>query len=153
VILTLIHPLDYLYWLLGPHRTVKASIRDVGPLETPVREDWAEITVEFQGGPIGQIHLDYWQSPPVHHLTVWGERGRAVLDFHAGQLAWETGDRREVEGVPAGFERNVMFLDEMSHFLSCVARRTRTDIPLEEGIAVLDLALRAKQSAKEGLGA
>jgi len=148
VVLTLIHPLDYLYWLFGPVADVQASIRGVPSLQTAAGDDWAEIILQFASGVIGQVHLDYVQKPTVHTLVVWGDRGRAVCDYHAGTLTWQSPDgQTEVENVPAGFERNTMFLDEMKHFLDAVAQRRSSDIPLADGIAVLDVALKAKQSA------
>jgi len=94
------------------------------------------------------VHLDYVQKPPVHRLTVWGDRGRATWDYHAGTLVWEAPqDAPQIERVPAGFERNTMFVDEMRHFLDAVEHKRQTDIPLADGIAVLDVALRAKQHA------
>jgi predicted dehydrogenase len=160
VVLTLIHPLDYLYWLFGPVSRTHASTGRIAALETPAGEDWAEVTLEFASGVIGQIHLDYWQRPAVHRLTVWGDRGRADLNFEAGTLRWELGKRAEGRGVSEagvrfgkvseGFERNSLFLDEMRHFLDCIAKRREPAVPLADGIAVLKLALAAKQSAREG---
>ena len=149
VVLTLIHPLDYMYWLFGPVQDVQASIRSVPSLQTAAGDDWAEITLQFTSGVIGQVHLDYVQKPPVHRLCVWGERGRATWDYHAGTLCWEAADGPvELEHVPSGFERNTMFIDEMRHFLDAVEHRRTSNIPLEDGIAVLDIALRAKQNAQ-----
>ena len=132
VVLTLIHPLDYLHWLFGPVRHVQASIRSVPSLQTSAGDDWAEITLEFASGVIGQVHLDYVQKPPVHRLCVWGDRGRAAWDFHAGTLIWEATDgTSQTERVPAGFDRNTMFLDEMRHFVDCRASGERpSSIPL-----------------------
>ena len=166
VVLTLIHPLDYLYWLFGPADRVQASTRSIDSLQTPAGEDWAEITIDFRSGVVGQVHLDYLQRPAVHRLTVWGDRGRADWDYRAGTLRWETvaaagqhsssgeGANSTVttEHVPAGFERNTMFLDEMRHFLECVESRQTPAIPLADGIAVLEIALAAKQSARDTAG-
>ena len=173
VVLTLIHPLDYLYWLFGPAQRVQASTRAIASLETPAGEDWAEITIEFRSGVIGQVHLDYLQRPAVHRLTVWGDRGRAEWDYHAGTLRWEalatTGSSNGVlaerltpggmspttitiEHNPNGFGRNAMFLDEMRHFLGCVATRQTPAVSLSEGIAVLEIALAAKCSAEKWTG-
>ena len=98
-------------------------MRSVPSLQTAAGDDWAEITLRFAAGAVGQVHLDYVQKPPVHRLCVWGDRGRAHLDFHAGTLVWESTDgSAETERVPDGFERNTMFVDEMRHFLDAVAR-------------------------------
>jgi predicted dehydrogenase len=148
VVLTLIHPLDYLYWLFGPVQDVQATIRSVPSLQTTAPDDWAEITLGFDSGVIGQVHLDYVQKPAVHRLWVGGERGRASCDFHAGTLLWEGVDGEvETERIPDGFERNTMFVDEMRHFLEAVAGRQSCRVPLADGIAVLNVALRAKQAA------
>jgi predicted dehydrogenase len=149
VILTLIHPLDYLYWMFGEVRSVQGATRKIDCLETAAGEDWAEITLEFASGVLGQVHLDYYQRPPVHRLWVSGERGNAVWDYHAGSLQWHSSEGNSETEVVAGFDRNNMFLDEMKHFLDCVRTRRQTDVPLGDGIAVLDIALRAKQSAVE----
>jgi predicted dehydrogenase len=147
-ILTLIHPLDYLYWLFGAARQVHASARKIDCLETSVGDDLAEITIEFCSGVVGQVHLDYIQRPPVHTLTIIGDKGRVEWDCHPGTLRWTNAvGETETETEPAGFERNTMFIDEMKHFLECIEGLKPTRIPLGDGIAVLDLALRAKASA------
>jgi predicted dehydrogenase len=150
VILTLIHPLDYLIWLLGPVAHAQASVRRVPSLQTAAEDDWAEMTLRFASGAIGQVHLDYVQKPAIHQLRVWGDLGRATWDYHAGTLLWEDlDDSRQTETVPAGFERNTMFVDEMREFLAAVQGGKPTSIPLEEGIAVLEVALAAKKSARQ----
>jgi predicted dehydrogenase len=156
VVLTLIHPLDYLYWLFGPVERVQASTRSVAALQTPAGEDWAEITIEFCSGVVGQVHLDYLQRPAVHRLTVCGDHGRAEWDCVAGTLRWETAGSSgnaapitTIETIPPRFERNSMFIDEMQHFLRCVETRQTPAITLADGIAVLKIALAAKQSARE----
>ncbi len=149
MVLTLIHPLDYLYWLFGPVRRAHSSIRSVPSLQTATGDDWAEIMLEFESAVIAGVHLDYIQKPPVHTLCVWGDRGRVLWDFHAGTLTWQLIDGTvRTEHVPDRFERNSMFVDEMRHFLSAVDRHEPSDIPLEDGIAVLDIALRAKQASQ-----
>lgn len=148
VVLTLIHPLDYLYWLFGPVSDIQAQIRSVPSLQTSAGDDWAEIMLTFQSAVIAQVHLDYVQKPPVHTLSVWGDRGRALWNFHAGTLTWQAMDgAAETEQVPGSFERNTLFVDEIRHFLSAIDCGQPSDIPLDDGIAVLEIALRAKQLA------
>jgi predicted dehydrogenase len=151
VVLTLIHPLDYLYWLFGGVDRVQAATRPVPALETQAGEDWAEITLTFASGVIAQVHLDYLQRPPVHRLRVWGELGSAALDFQEGILKSQINDINDDVSemkVSAGFDRNTIFVDEMRHFLDCVATRQSSAIPLHDGIEVLKTALDAKQAAR-----
>ena len=150
VVLTLIHPLDYMYWLFGPVDRVHAETRAIPSLETAAGEDWAEITLRFSSGVVAAVHLDYWQKPAVHTLEVTGEAGSVRWDYHGGTLTWRQASGETTESLPEGFERNTMFVDEMRHFLECAAEGRPTDIPLADGIAVLDVALGAKQSAETG---
>jgi len=147
-ILTLIHPLDYLRWIFGGVKNVHSSMRSVPSLQTETSDDLAEVTLEFESGVIGQVHLDYIQSPAVHVLTVLGDEGRAELQFNTGALTWHGKDgSRVVDTAPDGFERNVMFVDEMRHFVGCVEQHKTTCVTLEDGIESLKLALRAKGEA------
>lgn len=148
VLLTLIHPLDYLYWLFGPWKRVQAMVRGVPSLQTPAGEDWADVNVEFTDGVQAHVHLDYVQQPKVHRLTVIGEEGSVLCDFETGQLHWsQMRSEGVVQAAPPGFERNTMFLDAMTHFLACVRDRIEPQVPLADGAAVVRMVLEAKQAA------
>jgi len=154
VILTLCHPLDYLRWLIGEVHTVSAVAGQRSGLDLDV-EDTADITMQFANGAVATVHLDYVQRPPAHHLEIvgqegtirWDNAGGTVHCFRAAKGDWET------TSVPEGFERNTMFLDEMRHFLACVAGEEEPIVTLADGIRTLEVALAAKQSAAEGSSA
>jgi len=147
-ILTLIHPLDYLYRLFGNWRRVHAMVSRVHSLGTPAGEDWADIGIAFSNGVLARAHVDYLQRPPVHCLSVVGDEGRVVCDFQAGELRWWPAGRDAViHRVPAAFDRNMMFFDAMRHFLSCVSDRSEPRVTLSDGISVLELALEARRAA------
>ncbi len=147
-ILTLVHPLDYLYLLFGEPRRIQAMVAAVPSLGTPAGEDWSDMNIEFSNGIIAHVHIDYLQRPAVHRLTVVGDRGRAICDYAAGELHW-----CPIEGEPiirrvgAQFERNTMFLDAMRHFLDCIRDRTEPRASLSDGAAVLKMALQARHAA------
>jgi predicted dehydrogenase len=52
--------------------------------------------------------------------------------------------------IPAGFERNDLFLREMRHFLPLGGSEEEPACTLEDGIQALRLALAARQSAETG---
>lgn len=144
VTLTLIHPVDYLYWLFGSVVRVKAMASKILSLETDVEDDYLEMTIRHLSGVISQVHLDYLQRPPIHTLTVRGEAGRVEWNDHAGLLVWKDPAGREShEGVSPGFDRNELFLQEMRHFLQCVDHSQKTRVPLEDGIEVMKIVSRA----------
>ena len=151
VILTLCHPFDYLRWLLGEVESVSAIAGRLSGLELDV-EDTADITLQFESGAIGTVHLDYVQRPPSHWLQITGQAGTIWWDNADGAVRCyraET-DQEEVLLVPEGFERNTMFLDEMRHFLACVEGAEQPLVTLDDGIQALRIALAAKTSALEG---
>ena len=151
VILTLCHPFDYLRWLLGEVRVVSAVAGRLSGLELDV-EDTADITLQFESGAIGTVHLDYIQRPPSHWLQITGQTGTIHWDNADGAVLCYRADQGEWEkiAVPPSFERNTMFLDEMRHFLGCIAGRAEPLTNLKDGIQALEIALAAKRSAAAG---
>lgn len=150
VVRTLSHPFDYLRWLFGEAEIAFAQVGTLGELQIPV-EDTAEISLRFQNGALGSLHLDYLQQPPLHRLEITGTRGSLRWDnadggvdcFRAGQGAWES------YPVPAGFERNTLFLDELHHFVDVIAGRVEPVCSLEDGIRVQELALDVLKFARQ----
>lgn len=147
VILTLTHPFDYLRWLLGEVNGVQAAGGTLGDLGLNV-EDTAEILLQFTSGAVGSIHLDYIQQPPTHTLEIIGTHGT---------LRWNNADARltlfqagqpepQVFNAPDGFERNQLFIDELSHFLAVARGETQPVCTLQDGVRALQIALAARES-------
>jgi len=164
VVLTQCHSLDYLPWLVGKVESVWGFTAKLSDLEVDV-EDTAKIGLRFQNGALGSIHLDYNQQPPAHYFEVVGTKGslqwnladgatriyraeRSCIDnvgeVEGGEKAWE------VYQPPPEFERNVMFMDEMKHFIAVARGEVESSCPLEEGIRVMRLALAVKESSSTG---
>lgn len=151
VTLTLCHPFDYLRWLLGEVCDVSATASRSGGLGIEV-EDTTDVQLVFDSGATAHVHLDYVQRPPGHWLQIIGRRG--TLQWNNGDGAArlfneETSDWEEF-AAPEGFERNTMFADEMSHFLSCVREQAEPLCTLRDGGAALRIALAAKESSDTG---
>lgn len=151
VVLTLSHPFDYLRWLLGEVDSIWGSIARSGQLDIEV-EDQAEIGLVFANGPLGTLHLDYLQRPGVHWLEVQCADGAIHLDFISGLLrvTRSSGGAEQEFPVPAGFERNDLFLAQMRHFIDLVSGRTAPICTLSDGRKALELALAAHASEAEG---
>jgi predicted dehydrogenase len=145
VILTQVHPIDYLYWFFGKIKSVKSIYAHNSDLKMNV-EDLAEIILRFKNGIIGSVHVDYIQRPRVHQMTIVGLEGRIFWDCHARKmLVTYVNGKTKIYRDPLGFVRNSMFIDEVKHFMECVKKRKNTINTLDQGIDVLEVALKAKQ--------
>lgn len=148
VILTQIHEMDYLLWLFrAPSRIVAMGGRR-GRLEIDV-EDTASILMDVGGIPV-QLHQDYLQRPPRRTLQIVGDQGKIVADLLTAQLLlYQDGEMTE-DSRFEGFTRNDMFVEEMRHFLDCVAGNASPVVSLRNGANSLRMALAARQSLETG---
>jgi len=153
VVLTQIHELDYLHWLLGMPRRVFAVGGHVSDLDVDV-EDTASALLEFETGgrPLpAHLHLDFRSRPARRTCVVRGERGTAEVDLLRPSLTWYGEDGGAARSTSyAGFARNDMFLDEMRAFLA--AARGEADVPvsLAHGVDTLRIALALRTSLETG---
>ena len=149
VVLTQCHGFDYLRWLLGEVAAVWAVTGNLGGLDLEV-EDTAEVGLRFVQGSVGTVHLDYYQRPPLHRIEIIGSEGTIIWDgwdeaVHVRSAGRET---KESKPVPPTFERNDMYLEEMRQFLSVIAGESEPVCSLSDGIAALEIALAARESAE-----
>jgi predicted dehydrogenase len=151
-VLTFSHELDSVCWLFGAPQRVTAIAAHASSLEMDA-EDVAEIVLQFPGGPIASVHVDFVRRPQSRTLEVVGEEG---------VLRWEPNDNRVRRFVPAagrwvveegdsGFARNNMYVEELEQFIQSVRGEVeRPSIDGEQGAAILALALAALSSSAEG---
>ena len=149
VVRTQSHALDYLPWLVGRVEAVWGFTARLSDLEVDV-DDTAKIGLRFENRALGSLHLDYNQQPPSHHFEIIGTQGSLQWDLSDGAVRIyrapsATGRKLEGTGtwevypLSAGWERNVMFMDEMRHFVSVVRDQTPPTCSLEDGIRVMKL--------------
>ncbi|MBD3235802.1 MAG: gfo/Idh/MocA family oxidoreductase [Candidatus Eisenbacteria bacterium] len=150
VLLTLCHPLDYLRWLIGEVVAVQARLARRSSLGVAA-EDTAQLSLRCADGALATVYVDYVQRPPRHELEIIGEAGTIHWSQadHAAVLHDGATGREERYDPPAEFERNTLFVDEMRHFLDCVAAGRAPDCSLADGVAALRIALAAKRASAE----
>ncbi|MBK8781492.1 MAG: Gfo/Idh/MocA family oxidoreductase [Anaerolineales bacterium] len=163
VVLTQCHSLDYLPWLVGKVKSVWGFTGKISDLEVDV-EDTAEIGLRFESGALGNLHLDFNQQPPAHRFEVIGTKGTIKWDLSDGatriyrasaeSLAISTGRDIKAGGeweaypLPEGWERNVMFLDQMKHFVDVVNGKAEPICPLEDGVRAMKLIFAVHESQR-----
>jgi len=150
VVNTLCHPLDYQRWLFGEVESLWAETSNFAlGLEV---EDTAEIDLKFKNGVISSTHVDYVQRPGQHTLQINGMLGTITWDNATGiarLFEAETGNWLE-SSLPAGFERNFLFMDETRHFLDVINNKVAPVCGLADGIAAIRLTEAVHQSASSG---
>ncbi len=165
VVLTQCHALDYLPWLVGKVESAWGFTAKLSDLEVDV-EDTAKIGLRFESGALGSLHLDFNQQPPSHHFEVIGTKGTLKWDLSDGatciyraspeSLATSTGmgikAGGEWEAYPLadGWERNLMFLEQMKHFVAVVHGEVEPTCTLEDGARVMRLISAVHQSQNTG---
>jgi predicted dehydrogenase len=153
VILTQIHELDYLTGLFGTPRRVFALGGHLSGLDVDV-EDTASLLMEcvVDSGVVPvHVHQDYVMRPPARTCDVIGEDGRIVVDFRGATVRVEDSGGQLVENTSFdAFNRNDMFLEEMSDFLACVRGGSTPAVSLADGAVSLRVALAARASLETG---
>ena len=158
VIGTLTHPLDYLRHLMGEIEALWSFNGHISPLKMDV-EDVAEIGLKFASGAIGGVHVNYVQRPPVHRLEIVGTNGAlrwdnadGALHFHKMPAPFRSYSDAppapvvESFSLPAGFDRNDLFLAQTRHFLNVARGQEEPVCTLEDGIRIQKLVQAARVS-------
>ncbi|MBI2524608.1 MAG: Gfo/Idh/MocA family oxidoreductase [Candidatus Rokubacteria bacterium] len=142
------HQIDYVRWLAGEIQSVYAVTGRLGDLAIEA-EDTAILTLRLQSGALATLHADCLQRTYVHELRVIGTRGTLHLEFR-GALRWWQEDGRCLV-LAEGSDPNEAFVEEMRHFLACVARREPPRVPGEEGRRAVEILVAARDSARLGV--
>lgn len=153
-----VHEVDYLRWLGGEVERVAGSVAHLSDLDID-GEDYALVMLQFESGAVGQIHLDYLSPVKLRGCEIVGEDGR---------LCWTSeGKNPEVVRVhrntgPGGsqedlyrcdaYDSNLMYVEEMKHFVACLSGSVKPALDLMGAERVLALALEARAAADAGGG-
>lgn len=151
VSLTLSHPIDYLHWLFGELAWVFGAVSQISQLEVD-SDDLTEAILQFESGPTTSLHLDYYQRPGVHRLSIVTETGRIDWDNRDGIVHLYNADEKRWDSFePAhNFDRNDMFVEQTRHFLAVCEGKEQPVCTLEDGIHALKVALTLQESSELG---
>lgn len=130
--LTLSHELDILVWMFGASSEVVAMVSNSSALDIAC-EHAADFLIRFSDGVTANVHLDYYQRPPQRTWELVGTKGRVTVDYYAGTATFSPGSKGSDPGsvdnrnliaeayrLPAGFDRNELFISEIKYFLECL---------------------------------
>ncbi len=148
------HELDYALWLFGMPRRIYAVGGHLSRLDVDVEDSVSLLlSCEDEGNlhPV-HIHLDYLQRPPQRVCEIIGDAGKLEYDFYRNEVVLHDLAARATERITfGGFERNRMFLDELSHFLACVKGEAEPVVDVREAVRSLTISLLADESLRTGM--
>jgi predicted dehydrogenase len=150
VLLTQIHLLDLLVWILGRPDAAFAVGGHHSDLEIDV-EDTASFLLRFGDGRSAYGHVDYLRRPKHFTVAVAGERGSAAFDLHASTLHTQAGD---ADAAPTrehvAVARNDLFVEVLVDFFDAVHGDHAPCCPLADAIDVLRVVDAIKTSMVSG---
>ena len=144
VLLELSHEIDYANWFFGPFEEVQASLQYSKTLEIET-EDGADLLLYNSLGLPVSVHLDFYRRVPTRQCRVQTTQGELVWDALAQKVVWttEVGEVTEQQFLQA---RDDMFVRQLEHFFECIEKHTPPRIALQNGVEVLKIIEKVKQS-------
>ncbi len=149
----LMHEVDLAVWYTNklPRRlTAMARKCSDVPMEAP---DLAEILVEFDGGVVASIHLDFFQRARRRMTELLGTEGTILVEF----ASWEectvsvyTAHDRTWTQTTIPTERDDMFRAEDRAFLECVTLRTPVPVDAQTAKHSVAIVHGARQATQHG---
>ena len=94
---------------------------------------------------MAELHLDFIQLPPKRTWEIIGDNGRLEFDYYSNKLTIfklnynKTSFTTKVYDYSKSFDRNNLFIDEMSDFINSIKHNSPTKIQLEDGIINLKI--------------
>lgn len=147
VLLDLVHEIDLARWLFGEFPEVRCLVGKFSELEIDT-EDTATLLLGRRNGPLVSVSLDYVARVPVRRYEIVGSGGTLVWDG-PGRCLWKDSPagREILTDAPADFNVTDTYPAAMREFFTAIAEGRPTSQPLTEGLASVELALRAKTAS------
>ena len=144
VLLELSHEIDYANWFFGPFAEVQASLQYSKTLEIET-EDGADLLLYNSVGLPVSVHLDFYRRVPTRQCRVQTTQGELVWDALAQKVGWTTAVG-EVTEQHFSQARDDLFVRQLEHFFDCIENHTPPRISLQDGVEVLKIIEKVKQS-------
>lgn len=149
-LLELSHEIDLACWLLGQPVGVTARIAPSSLPSIDV-EDMADLILDLPDGLLINIHLDMVRSPPQRSLRLIGVDGTLEADLVTGRARyWASAEDRWQDLPSALAEGDDIYVDQLDHFIACIAKGTPMEVTIDDGELVVRIVEAARRSAAEG---
>jgi predicted dehydrogenase len=141
VILDLSHEIDYLYYLFGNIKTIKANAKKIGNI-TKDTEDFADILLELDTGIFCNVHLNCFSRLKCREILLdfTDQTVRADLVTNTIEILKKDGRKR----ITFDFTRDDMFLSQLQYFFTNLKKKTMMN-NLDESIPVFNTIMKIKK--------
>lgn len=154
-LLELSHELDYLRWIFGEIKWVKATLSRQSSLEIDV-EDTAHLTLGFKSTSdgrqlIGAVNLDFIRHDKTRLCTAIGEAGSLRWNGLTGEvLLHEVGAGGWHKLFQHSSQRKDSYMAEWENFIDCIINHKIPFITGDDGLQVLKIVEGARRSNQLG---
>lgn len=143
VLRELSHEIDLAHYLFGHLRLLFARVKQSGLIQCDV-EDQATIVAETDEGVGLTIRINFCTNPTTRRLTIRGDRGQIVHDAVEKSVTLASKDALQIVSYAEGSE--LMYEAQMSHFISCCAKKASPVCTVRDGMQVLKFIQNVESS-------
>ena len=151
VVRTLDHDLDMVRWVLGQPVEVLASAGALSGIGVEV-EDTADMIFRHPDRVQASVHVSFARQDYARGMWVVGEKGSVNLDWNASNVRiFEGAELAETIDLPGDFDLNTIYVEMLRDALTAFeATPPVAAIPLDDGVAALEMALGSLTSSEAG---
>ena len=155
VSLTQIHEVDYLKWFFGNALEINSLSGKFSNLDIDV-DDYSTSILKFKKNIICEIHLDFLQRPQYKRCKIrglegiieWDSESNKVKIFNPKQKKWKNVHLDKNYNLTQKKRLNLMYKDELDHFMNCIKNKKNTINSLDDAIDTLKIALAIRDGTK-----
>lgn len=149
VLFTSTHELDYLLWIFGNISEVFSITGKYSDLEIK-SDDLSTILMKFKNNIIAEVHLDFFQKPKIRNCKIVGTQGTIYSNFDESIVQfYDIKNNKWVNKLKLNkYNNNLMYKEELKHFLDCVKKRQKSINDIFEGRKNLEITLAIKKSSR-----
>lgn len=150
VLLELSHEIDYISWIFGDYKWVKAHISKQSNLEIDV-EDSANIVFGIDSDSNNEIvvslNMDFVRHDNIRQCIAVGDEGSLRWDGIKGEVAWFSKESKEWDVIFLQLtERNYTYEKEIESFFSAIEKEEVISITGEDGLKTVRVIEAIHQS-------
>lgn len=153
VLLELSHEIDYLRWIFGEIKWVRATVSRQSDLKIDV-EDTAHLilgilTPQYSDELIASVSLDFIRHDVTRLCTAIGEHGSLRWDGLSSVISfYGIGAGKWQEVFTFQHQRDDSYLAEWLDFIACIKGRKRPLVDGEDGLGVMQIIEAARKSSQ-----